>query len=147
MSAPWGIELYKNVLGGIVGDFVEVFADEDAYAVVEWLSWDFLGFVYWGKFASLKVGNYLLDAVDGDATFGLVFLDAFGTWLYNKHTWHVFCANTKVLSESRHIWLADISIAEENLRLYGWGCLLVNCMGFISVLAEKEKSWVALAEN
>ena len=43
MSAPWGIELNKNVLGWVQNQIVEVLANDDLDGIAR-VVWDLLGF-------------------------------------------------------------------------------------------------------
>ena len=124
VTAPWGIVLDEDILGGILDNLIVFLSDNDLNWLVV-LLWDWLGLEAWGKLSSKDIINEGRDGLDGQVSWlswALVFLHA--VWNDGSQSWEGFLTNSNELSESLLDSLSDIGVAEEHLSLVSLGSLL-----------------------
>ena len=148
VSAPGGVELDKDILGGVVDDISEVLADEDGEVTL--LLGDGLGLEVGDKLASLELINVGLESIDGDSG-GITLIDELlevFTRVDKTDGGELGLLDTDELGKSGLDALGDSGLDKENLTLEVGGSLLEGSLGSgASLFGEEDKGSLLLTED
>ena len=121
VSAPWGVELDKDILGWVHDDFLELLSDNNGDWIIVRL-WNLLRFKVWTNFTGKDVISPLSDNIDGQISWlSIAFEFLHLLWEDGHKSWQLLLGDTHELSESLLDTSFNIGVCEEHLTLVGLG--------------------------
>lgn len=118
MAAPRCVEFNENILLLVIGDFVEIRADED----LDWVLVPILGQVLREQvplqFAFYEGGDEIQNVLGSDLRIIGLVLGHILFELDDSHSWHVILLQTEKLQDAIVIGLVAVDCHEQHLRGY-----------------------------